>query len=188
MLNRTWNKIRSYKKLLITVVLIFAIFALIDSFYLSKNVINPLDHNMQKYSHNLPRNYIGQHLHSSHVRRTAKSVGDSVQFYKDAEIQLHILLAEKYSKRNVNVSVLREQHAKYNKKKTKYFDPGLLQLIRNYWILPPSNLPYNLKEPEKKDFSMGQSGVVDKILAGKVCCTCILIFYNLYNFIFNLYL
>jgi hypothetical protein len=44
----------------------------------------------------------------------------------------------------------------------------LVQLVRDYWLHPPSTEPYDLNAPKLVDFSMGQSGVVDAILKGKV--------------------
>ena len=47
-------------------------------------------------------------------------------------------------------------------------EPALVQIVRDFWIRWPSKKPYNLESPEKLDFSMGQSAVVDHILQGKV--------------------
>ena len=48
-------------------------------------------------------------------------------------------------------------------------DPDLIRIVRNFWIRWPSKQPYNLDAPEKEDFSMGQSLVVDNLLKQKVC-------------------
>ena len=47
-------------------------------------------------------------------------------------------------------------------------DPDLIRIVRNFWLRWPSEQPYNLDAPEKEDFSMGQSLVVDNLLKQKV--------------------
>ena len=47
-------------------------------------------------------------------------------------------------------------------------DPDLIRIVRNFWLRWPSKQPYNLDAPEKEDFSMGQSLVVDNLLKQKV--------------------
>ena len=47
-------------------------------------------------------------------------------------------------------------------------DPRLVEVVRNYWLHPPSAEPYDLIAPQLSDFSMGQSLFVDTILKGKV--------------------
>lgn len=51
-----------------------------------------------------------------------------------------------------------------NKAKVAQDDPRLIQLIRNYYIEPPSGLPYNLKILDRKDYSKGQAPFVDSRL------------------------
>ena len=47
-------------------------------------------------------------------------------------------------------------------------DPDLIRIVRNFWLRWPSKQPYNLDAPEKEDFSMEQSLVVDNLLKQKV--------------------
>ncbi|XP_060605156.1 protein Star-like [Ruditapes philippinarum] len=53
---------------------------------------------------------------------------------------------------------------KLNKAKVSQDDPMLVKLIRDYYIEPPSNAPYNLQNPEKMEFSNGQTPFVDSRL------------------------
>lgn len=55
-----------------------------------------------------------------------------------------------------------------NKQKVAGDDAQLVQLVKDYWIRPPSSLPYHLQQPDLTDFSMGQAPVVDEILRQKV--------------------
>ena len=47
-------------------------------------------------------------------------------------------------------------------------DPRLIQLIRDYYIEPPSLLPYNLTYPDREDSSKGQTPFVDSRLGHMV--------------------
>ena len=52
-----------------------------------------------------------------------------------------------------------------NKNTTKQDDPRLLEIIRKVFVHRPIEImDYNLTNPEKTDFSRGQSPIVDKIL------------------------
>lgn len=53
---------------------------------------------------------------------------------------------------------------KLNSERVKPDDPRLVALIRNYYIEPPSQNPYNLREPHKRDSSFGQAMFIDGIL------------------------
>ena len=52
-------------------------------------------------------------------------------------------------------------------------DPDLIKLIRDYYIEPPSLLPYNLTYPNREDFSKGQTPFVDSRLGHMVRYACI---------------
>lgn len=58
-----------------------------------------------------------------------------------------------------------------NDLKVNQDDTRLIQLIRDYYIDPPSQLPYHLKNPEKVDYSKGQTPFVDSRLNSMVTCT-----------------
>ncbi|XP_053627476.2 protein Star [Cherax quadricarinatus] len=45
--------------------------------------------------------------------------------------------------------------------------PEVIQVIREQFLIPPSNLPYNLSEPYEENPSMGQAQRIDFILKGK---------------------
>ena len=53
---------------------------------------------------------------------------------------------------------------KLNKAKVDQDDPRLVKLIRDYYIEPPSKEPYKLKNPERLEFSNGQTPFVDSRL------------------------
>jgi hypothetical protein len=53
---------------------------------------------------------------------------------------------------------------KLNKEKVSQDDPRLIKLIRDYYIEPPSTAPYNLLNPERLEFSNGQTPFVDSRL------------------------
>lgn len=53
---------------------------------------------------------------------------------------------------------------KLNKAKVSQDDPRLIKLIRDYYIEPPSKAPYNLLNPERLEFSNGQTPFVDSRL------------------------
>ena len=53
---------------------------------------------------------------------------------------------------------------KLNKAKVAQDDPWLIKLIRDYYIEPPSSLPYNLTYPDRTDYSKGQAPFVDSRL------------------------
>ncbi|XP_053380943.1 uncharacterized protein LOC123550840 isoform X1 [Mercenaria mercenaria] len=53
---------------------------------------------------------------------------------------------------------------KLNKERVKPDDPRLVHLIRNYYIEPPSQEPYKLGEPGRRDQSYGQAVFVDGTL------------------------
>ena len=52
---------------------------------------------------------------------------------------------------------------KLNEEQVAQDDPRLIELIRNYYIVPPSRERYNLTE-DKLDYSMGQAPIVDSRL------------------------
>ncbi|XP_060557510.1 uncharacterized protein LOC132717938 [Ruditapes philippinarum] len=58
----------------------------------------------------------------------------------------------------------KKETEKLNKEKVKPDDPRLVNLIRNYYIEPPSDKPYKLAEPNKWDSSYGQAMFVDGTL------------------------
>ena len=51
-------------------------------------------------------------------------------------------------------------------------DPDLIKMIRDYYIEPPSLLPYNLTYPNREDFSKGQTPFVDSRLGHMVRYAC----------------
>ena len=51
-----------------------------------------------------------------------------------------------------------------NEAKVAQDDPRLIKLIRDFYIEPPSGLPYNLKIPDRKDYSKGQAPFIDSRL------------------------
>ena len=55
-----------------------------------------------------------------------------------------------------------------NKEQVKADDPRLVSLIRNYYIELPSDKPYVLKEPDRRDSSYGQAAFVDGTLGNMV--------------------
>ena len=56
-----------------------------------------------------------------------------------------------------------------NNDKVAQDDPRLIKVIREYYIEPPSRLPYNLEDENIQDYSQaGQSQVVDKLLNKQV--------------------
>ena len=57
---------------------------------------------------------------------------------------------------------------KLNAARVPQDNPELIRLIRDYYIEPPSLLPYNLKYPHREDFSKGQSPFVDSRLGHMV--------------------
>ena len=63
---------------------------------------------------------------------------------------------------------------KLNAARVPQDDPELIQLIRDYYIEPPSLLPYNLKYPDREDFSKGQAPFVDSRLGHMVSKDCVL--------------
>ncbi|KAK3599061.1 hypothetical protein CHS0354_024387 [Potamilus streckersoni] len=60
----------------------------------------------------------------------------------------------------------REETMKMNEEKVEMDDPRLIELIRNYWIEPPSKEPYNLKK-DLEDYSAGQTPYADSRLNHK---------------------
>jgi hypothetical protein len=62
----------------------------------------------------------------------------------------------------------KDEMNKLNEEKVDADNPRLLQMIREHFIVPPSNLPYNLAEINKRDTSMGQAAFVDNRLGYKV--------------------
>jgi hypothetical protein len=58
----------------------------------------------------------------------------------------------------------RKEMEKLNKERVKADDPRLVNLIRNYYIEPPSDKPYKLLEPGRRDASYGQAMFVDGTL------------------------
>ena len=62
----------------------------------------------------------------------------------------------------------KKETEKLNKEKVKPDDPRLVKLIRNYYIEPPSDQPYKLKEPNRWDSSYGQAMFVDGALRNMV--------------------
>ncbi|KAK3595730.1 hypothetical protein CHS0354_025354 [Potamilus streckersoni] len=61
----------------------------------------------------------------------------------------------------------KEETRKLNEAKVGIDDPRLIELIRNYWIEPPSKEPYNLKK-DLEDYSAGQTPYVDSRMNHKV--------------------
>lgn len=61
-----------------------------------------------------------------------------------------------------------QEMRKLNEEKVAADNPRLVELIRQYFIFPPSTQPYNLKSPDKDDNSMGQAPIVDSRLQYKV--------------------
>jgi hypothetical protein len=55
-----------------------------------------------------------------------------------------------------------------NKEQAEADDPRLVKLIKNYFIVPPSDLPYNLDAMDTLDTSKGQAAFVDNRFAFKV--------------------
>lgn len=53
-----------------------------------------------------------------------------------------------------------------NSEYTEQNDPFLIEIIQK-WIDKPSTLAYNLSEPNRRDFSLGQSPLVDRIFKQK---------------------
>lgn len=54
-----------------------------------------------------------------------------------------------------------------NSEYTEQSNPFLIEIIQK-WIDNPSTLAYNLSEPNRRDFSLGQSPLVDRIFKQKV--------------------
>ncbi|KAK3581061.1 hypothetical protein CHS0354_013968 [Potamilus streckersoni] len=50
-------------------------------------------------------------------------------------------------------------------------DPKLIQLIRSEFVFIPENKPYNLRNPDVRDYSCGQSSAIDNVLNQKVIAT-----------------
>ncbi|KAL3858128.1 hypothetical protein ACJMK2_012739 [Sinanodonta woodiana] len=61
----------------------------------------------------------------------------------------------------------REETRKMNEAQVEMDDPRLIELIRNYWIEPPSKEPYNLKK-DLEDYSAGQTPYVDSRINHKL--------------------
>ena len=55
-----------------------------------------------------------------------------------------------------------------NQKRVAMDDPILIDRIRNYYMEPPSDLPYNLTHPGRIDQSKGQMPYIDQRLHKKV--------------------
>ena len=66
---------------------------------------------------------------------------------------------------------VREAMDKLNAARVPQDNPQLIQLIRDYYIEPPCLLPYNLKYPNREDFSKGQAPFVDSRLGHMVSKT-----------------
>ena len=64
---------------------------------------------------------------------------------------------------------IKEEMAMLNKRKIAADDPRLVALIRDYYLVPPSNIPYHLDKPDSMDNSRGQEPIVDNRLKYKVC-------------------
>ncbi|KAG8232355.1 hypothetical protein J437_LFUL008823 [Ladona fulva] len=79
---------------------------------------------------------------------------DPYRKYRTKEYQESLLKWYNYSDGNVI----------FNGPSTKMDDPMLISSIRSRFLIPPSIQPYNLKEPEVLDPSMGQSSWIRKIL------------------------
>jgi hypothetical protein len=67
----------------------------------------------------------------------------------------------------------KKETEKLNEEKVKPDDPRLVNLIRNYYIEPPSDKPYKLAEPNKWDSSYGQAMFVDGTLQNMASYMCI---------------
>lgn len=53
---------------------------------------------------------------------------------------------------------------KLNDARVSHDDPRLIKLIRDYYIEPPSDAEYNLKDPDRLEYSNGQTPFVDSRL------------------------
>ena len=51
-----------------------------------------------------------------------------------------------------------------NNEKVAQDDPRLIKLIRDYYLEPPSELSYNLTNPNRQDYSQGRSPIIDSQL------------------------
>ncbi|XP_053374694.1 uncharacterized protein LOC128547057 isoform X2 [Mercenaria mercenaria] len=59
------------------------------------------------------------------------------------------------------------QMQRLNAEKVNADDPALIELIKEYYIEKPSQLPYNLEHPDKRDPSCGQTAFVDGFMNHK---------------------
>lgn len=90
----------------------------------------------------------------------------SVLFYVSTTVY-NIIFFKAFKQREINydskavMDMLNEIQAKDD-------NPQLIGLIKNYYIEHPSNFPYNLNNPQTKDPSQGQAGVIDKLMNQKV--------------------
>ena len=60
---------------------------------------------------------------------------------------------------------------KLNKERVPQDNPMLIDMIKTQFLEPPSTLPYELSRPEKRDFSSGQSYIIDSLMNHKVSLT-----------------
>ena len=60
---------------------------------------------------------------------------------------------------------------KFNKERVPQDNPMLIDMIKTHFLEPPSTLPYELSRPEKRDFSSGQSYIIDSLMNHKVSLT-----------------
>ena len=58
-----------------------------------------------------------------------------------------------------------------NKGQVSQDNPMLIDMIKTHFLEPPSTLPYELSRPEKRDFSSGQSYIIDSLMNHKVSLT-----------------
>lgn len=71
--------------------------------------------------------------------------------------------------RNVpEISAMKKTLNGLNRNKSDQADHVLVGIIRNFWLRPPSLEEYKLENPDRKDFSKGQTPLVDEALGKKV--------------------
>lgn len=70
--------------------------------------------------------------------------------------------------RNVpEISAMKKTLNGLNRNKSDQADHVLVGIIRNFWLRPPSLEEYKLENPDRKDFSKGQTPLVDEALGKK---------------------
>ncbi|XP_060086052.1 uncharacterized protein LOC132565429 [Ylistrum balloti] len=91
------------------------------------------------------------------------------RFFPFSQKRKHVVHAQPFDvatlEQNINKSFdYKQLMADINNAKVDQADPHLVQLIREYYIEPPSLEPYNLDKPDKLEYSNGQTPVVDSRL------------------------